>query len=324
MAKTLYKARIKHRKDTTANWNSKNPILLNGEFGFEVLTNGSGKFKVGDGVTAWVNLPYLPMPLDNDSHVYLDGIKASAASSASLASSQAGIAATKATEASSSASSALASKNAAASSASLASSQANIAATKAAASASSATSAAASASTATQKASEAGSYATNAANSAKQAAQSAAQSQSGVMTPADKAKLDGIETGANKYVLPPASASILGGIKVGDNLQIDGQGVVTAKDQGFSTPVVHNGYTTWKFSLNTSLCLLWHPPLFAGIFPFGVNFNFPFPFQEIPTVVVDSPMVSVSDVTKTSFKMNLMPGAEQIVSKDVAWIAIGR
>lgn len=179
MAKTLYKARIKHRKDTTANWNSKNPILLDGEFGFEVLANGSGKFKVGDGITAWVNLPYLPMPLDNDSHVYLDGVKAAAASSASTATAKASIATTKATEASSSASSALASKNAAASSANLASSQASIAATKAAASASSATFAATSASTATQKASEAGSYATNAANSAKQAAQSAAQSDIG-------------------------------------------------------------------------------------------------------------------------------------------------
>lgn len=48
----------------------------------------------------------------------------------------------------------------------------------------------------------------------------ATQSQSGVMTPADKAKLDGIEANANKYTLPPAGASVLGGIKVGANLGI--------------------------------------------------------------------------------------------------------
>ena len=40
-------------------------------------------------------------------------------------------------------------------------------------------------------------------------------------TDAYKTKLDGIETGANAYVLPQASASTLGGIKVGDNLAID-------------------------------------------------------------------------------------------------------
>ena len=40
-------------------------------------------------------------------------------------------------------------------------------------------------------------------------------------TDAYKTKLDGIETGANAYVLPQASASTLGGVKVGDNLAID-------------------------------------------------------------------------------------------------------
>lgn len=48
----------------------------------------------------------------------------------------------------------------------------------------------------------------------------ATQSQSGVMTPVDKAKLDGIEANANKYTLPPAGTSVLGGIKVGANLGI--------------------------------------------------------------------------------------------------------
>lgn len=40
-------------------------------------------------------------------------------------------------------------------------------------------------------------------------------------TDAYKTKLDGIEANANAYVLPQASASTLGGIKVGDNLAID-------------------------------------------------------------------------------------------------------
>ena len=43
---------------------------------------------------------------------------------------------------------------------------------------------------------------------------------------ADKAKLDGIEAGANLYVLPKASGNELGGVKIGEGLEIDENGVV--------------------------------------------------------------------------------------------------
>ena len=42
-----------------------------------------------------------------------------------------------------------------------------------------------------------------------------------------KAKLDGIAEGANSYVLPKASASVLGGVKVGANLAVDNDGVIS-------------------------------------------------------------------------------------------------
>ena len=42
----------------------------------------------------------------------------------------------------------------------------------------------------------------------------------GVMSAADKSKLDGIAVGANNYSLPTASASVLGGVKVGSGLSI--------------------------------------------------------------------------------------------------------
>ena len=45
--------------------------------------------------------------------------------------------------------------------------------------------------------------------------QGATGDSAGVMTAADKTKLDGIATGANKYTLPVASATTLGGIKTG-------------------------------------------------------------------------------------------------------------
>ena len=58
----------------------------------------------------------------------------------------------------------------------------------------------------------------------------ATTSENGFMSSADKTKLDGIAFGANNYTLPKASASTLGGIKVGTNLSIDSNGVLSATD----------------------------------------------------------------------------------------------
>ena len=46
-------------------------------------------------------------------------------------------------------------------------------------------------------------------------------------TDAEKTKLAGIETGANNYSLPTAAAGTLGGVKVGSNLAIDANGVLS-------------------------------------------------------------------------------------------------
>lgn len=46
----------------------------------------------------------------------------------------------------------------------------------------------------------------------------ATSSASGLMSANDKAKLDGIENNANNYTLPTASASTLGGVKIGSNI----------------------------------------------------------------------------------------------------------
>jgi hypothetical protein len=48
--------RIKLRRDTAANWNTRNPVLAFGEPGYDTTNN---KIKVGDGVTAWQDLDYL-------------------------------------------------------------------------------------------------------------------------------------------------------------------------------------------------------------------------------------------------------------------------
>lgn len=50
----------------------------------------------------------------------------------------------------------------------------------------------------------------------------------------EKAKLAGIEDGANNYELPKASATELGGVKIGANLSIDEDGVLSANAQGIT------------------------------------------------------------------------------------------
>lgn len=48
--------RIQLRRDTAANWTSKNPLLREGEPGFE---RDTGKIKFGDGTKYWDQLGYL-------------------------------------------------------------------------------------------------------------------------------------------------------------------------------------------------------------------------------------------------------------------------
>lgn len=56
MAKKIIKARLKQRTDTQANWTANNPVLLEGELG--LVTDDKNLYKVGDGVTAWNDLPF--------------------------------------------------------------------------------------------------------------------------------------------------------------------------------------------------------------------------------------------------------------------------
>lgn len=61
-------------------------------------------------------------------------------------------------------------------------------------------------------------------------------SSAGLMSADDKTKLDGIAAGANKYVLPVASSSALGGVKSGGDISVDNSGNVTVN----STTTVTN------------------------------------------------------------------------------------
>lgn len=47
--------KIQLRHDTAAAWVAANPVLADAELGVE---DDTGRFKIGDGVTAWIDLAY--------------------------------------------------------------------------------------------------------------------------------------------------------------------------------------------------------------------------------------------------------------------------
>jgi len=56
MATNSVKVTLQIRHDEAADWNIRNPVLAQGEYGLETNTY---LIKVGDGVTDWLHLPYL-------------------------------------------------------------------------------------------------------------------------------------------------------------------------------------------------------------------------------------------------------------------------
>jgi hypothetical protein len=88
-------ARIKPRRDTSANWASANPVLQSGEIGFDTTTS---QFKIGDGTTAWSSLSYVtetPSGAQTKADTAeSDAISAAAADATSQISTHAGLTAT--------------------------------------------------------------------------------------------------------------------------------------------------------------------------------------------------------------------------------------
>jgi len=63
--------RIQLRRDTSDKWVINNPILLEGEFGYEIDTT---KMKIGDGVTPWNDLPYWYGAFQSEIGTYFNGV----------------------------------------------------------------------------------------------------------------------------------------------------------------------------------------------------------------------------------------------------------
>ena len=79
----------------------------------------------------------------------------------------------------------------------------------------------------------------------------ATTSAAGLMSASDKTKLDGIATGANKYSLPTASASTLGGIKVGSGLSIS-DGVLSSSGGSAAVSAYKIPYATCSTATSTA------------------------------------------------------------------------
>ena len=58
MANKTFNTRIKHKRDTSANWTSADPVLLNGELIIVDTASGEMRFKIGDGINKINDLPF--------------------------------------------------------------------------------------------------------------------------------------------------------------------------------------------------------------------------------------------------------------------------
>ena len=58
MADKQFNARIRWKRDTSANWTTNNPVLLDGEIIIVDTDSGEIRFKIGDGVKTYTQLPF--------------------------------------------------------------------------------------------------------------------------------------------------------------------------------------------------------------------------------------------------------------------------
>ena len=58
MAEKILNTRVQMRTDTAANWASIDPVLLQSEMILVQTANGPTRFKIGDGVSKFSQLPY--------------------------------------------------------------------------------------------------------------------------------------------------------------------------------------------------------------------------------------------------------------------------
>lgn len=59
MPNKIFNIRLRNKRDTEANWEKKNPLILDGEIIVVTTTSGETRVKIGDGVKTYTQLPFL-------------------------------------------------------------------------------------------------------------------------------------------------------------------------------------------------------------------------------------------------------------------------
>ena len=149
----------------------------------------------------------------------------------------------------------------------------------------------------------------------------------GLMTKQDKVKLDGIATGANKYTLPVASATTLGGIKVSANkngdafpICVNNNGLAYTKINGLETNTDGSVGSVFATNSNDNTFAKYS----ATEIRFGVNesdFSVDFPFKSgtlaLTSDCLSSKKGSVYPGSANGFRINFT-SAQQIVLLDTS------
>ena len=81
MASKTFNTRIKNKRDTSANWTSKDPVLLDGELIVVDTASGETRFKIGDGAKRYSQLPFQDEILRNSKADLDAGVYTATASS---------------------------------------------------------------------------------------------------------------------------------------------------------------------------------------------------------------------------------------------------
>ena len=215
-------ARQQQRSDTAANWAAANPVLLCGEIGFESDTR---KWKIGDGASAWNALTYQTDGTGSGTVTSVNRKAPDSGGNVTLAAEDVGAAAASHTHSAS---------EVGARPDTWTPTAADVGAA-AADHTQTPSSIGAAAASHTHTPASIGAATSGHTHSA------ATTSKAGFLSASDKTKLNGIATGANKYVLPVAGTA-LGGVKNGGNVTVNEDGTMTAPEGGGAVESV-NGKT---------------------------------------------------------------------------------
>lgn len=65
MPNKIFNIRLRNKRDTEANWEKKNPLILDGEIIVVTTASGDTRVKIGDGAKTYTQLPFLDEVLKN-------------------------------------------------------------------------------------------------------------------------------------------------------------------------------------------------------------------------------------------------------------------